>query len=351
MLACSGTHLHVCREWKLECQCHLERGDAAGGPVAGDTVTVSNNNTVTVTTNATADSLTVAGGASNSTLTVSGGFMLTINGNVTINAPTANNITKLIDVPASAQLTINGNLTLNGGSSATRRAMLRLGSNAASSVTVTGGIVVSGTAPVITFQGPGTLNVGDDFASGAIFTASTGTVAYNGNGAQDIGNYTYSTLTIRKTGGTANAAAAITSTNLNIVTTSAAFAVNGSFNATTAALSTASGAALTMTGNLTATTAGFSTASNGAIALTGAVSATNATFSTASNGAITLNGALSGASATFTNAADRPCHDHRRTRRRRTSRSPAAMPVSPRSAPAPPPAPSPSRPATPGSSR
>ncbi len=107
-------------------------------------MTISDNNTVTVRTNATASSLSIAGGGNNSTLTVNGGFALTINGNATVNAPTTNNRTKLINVLANAQLTINGNLTLTGGS-ATRVTRLQLGNNALHRGTVTGDINVSGT--------------------------------------------------------------------------------------------------------------------------------------------------------------------------------------------------------------
>src|SRR5262245_63739753 len=71
-----------------------------GGPVAGDTVTITNGDVVTVTANAVADSLTVQGGGNNSTLTINGGVSLTINGAVSVGAPTAAGITELIDVGA-----------------------------------------------------------------------------------------------------------------------------------------------------------------------------------------------------------------------------------------------------------
>ncbi len=209
----------------------------AGGPAAGDTVTISNNNTVTVTANATADTLTIAGGANNSTLTINGGVALTINGSVAVNAPTAGGINKLIDVLASAQLTINGNLTLTAGSSATRTAQLRLASNAATSVTVTGNISVNGTAAavLVTFQGPGTLNVGGDFGNGATFTAATGTVNYNGGGAQNLGTYSYNNLVISKSAGAAMATASASAAQLQ-------------FAASNAGIVTVSSGTLTVTG-------------------------------------------------------------------------------------------------------
>jgi MSHA biogenesis protein MshQ len=209
----------------------------AGGPVAGDAVTISNNNTVTVTANAAADTLTIAGGANNSTLTINGGVALTINGNAAVNASTAGGTNKLIDVLANAQLTINGNLTLTAGTSATRTAQLRLGNNAATTVTVTGSINVGGTTAgvLVTFQGAGTLNVGGDFGNGATFAAVTGTVVYNGGGAQNLGTYTYNNLVINKSGGVATATASASAAQLQ-------------FAASNAGIVTMSSGTLTVTG-------------------------------------------------------------------------------------------------------
>ena len=191
-----------------------------GGPVAGDTVTISDNNTVTVRTNATASSLAIAGGGNNSTLTINGGFALTINGNATVNAPTTNNRNKLINVLANAQFTINGSLTLTGGA-ATRTAQLQLGSNAGTTVTVTGDINVSGNTALVTFQGLGTLNVGGDFDNGATFTQATGTVVYNGNGAQNLGTYTYNSLVVGKSAGVATATGAVSTATLTFAAANA----------------------------------------------------------------------------------------------------------------------------------
>ena len=240
----------------------------AGGPVAGDAVTISNNNTVTVTANATADTLAVAGGANNSTLTINGGVALTINGNAAVNAPTAGGINKLIDVLANAQLTINGNLTLTAGSSATRTAQLRLGSNAATTVTVTGSINVGGTTAgvLVTFQGPGTLNVGGNFGNGATFAAATGTVTYNGNGAQNLGTYAYNNLVIGKSGGVATATASASAAQLQ-------------FSASNAGIVTVSSGTLTVTGNCPANVVQSGSGwVNGNLRLTFAAGAQTCTF-------------------------------------------------------------------------
>src|SRR5215813_11365195 len=210
----TGGNWNVTGTWAAGC---------AGGPVAGDTVTISNGDVVTVTANAVADSLTVQGGGNNSTLTINGGTTLTINGSVSVGAPTAANITELIDVLANAQLTINGNLTLNGGTSNTRQALLRLGNNAATSVTVTGNIIFGGTTAnaLVTFLGSGTLNVGGDFGNGGTFTRGTGTVVYNGAGAQNLGTYTYNNLTISKSGGAATATAGVSTATLTFAAANA----------------------------------------------------------------------------------------------------------------------------------
>ncbi|MBI4417512.1 MAG: hypothetical protein HY563_01965, partial [Ignavibacteriales bacterium] len=75
---------------------------SAGVPTAATDATIANNATCTVDIAAVAASLSIAGGANNTTLTISGSNSLTIGGSVTINAPTANNINKIIDVSAGS---------------------------------------------------------------------------------------------------------------------------------------------------------------------------------------------------------------------------------------------------------
>ena len=193
-----------------------------GGPVAGYTVTITNGDVVTVTANAVADSLTVQGGGNSSTLTINSGVALTINGAVSVGAPTSN-ATELIDVLANAQLTVNGNLTVNGGTSAARLALLQLGNNAGTSVTVTGSLTFGGTAANgrVTFLGLATLNIGGDFGNGGTFTRGTGSVVYNGAGAQNLGTYTYNNLTISKSGGAATATAAVSTATLTFAAANA----------------------------------------------------------------------------------------------------------------------------------
>ena len=191
-------------------------GVVGGIPIAGVAVTIANlTHTVTVTANASASSVTFAGGNRNANLVVNGGTTLNVSGNVTINAPT-NNVTKRITVNATGQLLIGGNLTLNEGATG-NTADLTIGDSASTLVTVGGNITLTpnGTnLASITFANAGTLQVAGDFGNGGTLTAGTGTVIYNGGGAQNLGVYTYRALTIAKSGGTATATGNVSAASL-----------------------------------------------------------------------------------------------------------------------------------------
>ncbi|MEO8627477.1 MAG: DUF6701 domain-containing protein [Betaproteobacteria bacterium] len=188
-----------------------------GSPAAGDTVTIDNGDTVTVTANAAATSVTLLGGSANNVeLVVNAGITMTVSGNVTAAASTSNTRTRRIRVLSGGRLLIGGNLALNSGSVTGSVLDVPITSNASSLIQVGGSISFSGTvAPTINFAGAGTLSVAGDFGNGGGFTAGTGTVIYNGSGAQNLGNYTYSTLQFNKTGGTATATGNVTAATLN----------------------------------------------------------------------------------------------------------------------------------------
>ncbi len=189
-------------------------------PGAGTAVTIANQNpghTVTVTANAAAASITFAGGNRAAALIVNAGTSLTVSGNVTINAPT-NNQTKRITVQAGAQLLIGGDLNLTETSNGSTTD-LTMASSATSLVRVGGDInfTRSGTIrPSITFAGAGTLQVAGDLSSDGNLSAGTGTVEFNGGGAQGVGTYTYARLELSKSGGIATASASITATALDL---------------------------------------------------------------------------------------------------------------------------------------
>jgi MSHA biogenesis protein MshQ len=194
-------------------------GVPGGVPNAATAVTIANANpphTVTVTANAAAASVTLAGGDRAATLTLNTNVTLTVGGDVTINAPTNNTRDKRITLAAGARLLIGDDLNLNNNGGAGFDAELVITGGPGTLVKVNDDINFGGNSPEIIFAGLGTgarLEVGGDLDNGGVLTG-TGTVSYDGAGAQSIGNYTYPTLEFAKAAGTATSAATITTTNL-----------------------------------------------------------------------------------------------------------------------------------------
>jgi len=187
---------NVAASWSAGCT------GAGGIPSAADNVTISSGDTVNVTANAAAASVTMAGGSATGVfLVINSSVTLTVGGNVTYTASTSTNRTRRITLQTGAQLIINGNLAMNSGAVTGSITDLTIANSASSLVDVNGSITFSGTvAPSITFSGAGTLNVTGDFGNGGALSAGTGTVNYDGSGAQNLGNYTYNVLTISKAG-------------------------------------------------------------------------------------------------------------------------------------------------------
>jgi MSHA biogenesis protein MshQ len=208
---------------------------AGGIPAAADNVTISNGNTVTVTASSSVTSVTMAGGTANNVfLNLNSGVTLTVSGGVTFTASTSNTRTRRITVASTGQLQIGGNLTINTGSVTGSVADIAIATGAA--VTVAGSITYTGTvAPSITVSGTGNLTVGGDFSNGLTFTPASGTVTYNGSGAQNLGTYTYNNLVISKSGGGATATASASAATLQ-------------FAAGNAGIVTVSSGTLTVTG-------------------------------------------------------------------------------------------------------
>ena len=189
-------------------------------PGAGDNVTIGNGDTVTVTAPASAASITINTG-NNTFLTMSNGVTLSVGGNVTFNTTGSNTRTRRITVGAAGQLTIGGNLVINGGTGTNDLAELLLTSDPATLVQITGSVQFAGSVARINFAGAGTLRVAGDFGNGGSLLAGTGTVIYNGGGAQNLGTYTYNNLTISKSGGTATATGAVSTATLTFAASNA----------------------------------------------------------------------------------------------------------------------------------
>ena len=177
-------------------------------PLATDNVVIPNFAITVDTGNAVAASVNMASGNNNGSLTINATRSLTVGGNVNLSASTlaGSNRAKIITVAGTLSA---ASMTVDGQASNTRQAQLVINNGL---VDINGTITVTAnTNTDISFctgaacgtTAGGTLNVGGDLGSGAQFTAGTGTVTYDGAGAQNVGTYAYNNLTISKSSGTA----------------------------------------------------------------------------------------------------------------------------------------------------
>lgn len=179
--------------------------------------TIANGRNEIVSNNTTWNSLTIADGNNSSSLTIRSGATLTINSNLTINAPSQNNKPKYIVVEPGAKLIVKGNISMANSRAASRDCYIEIKDNA--EVTVGGNITMNGNADrnFFYFSGNGTLNVGGTMSGGCITkneggsaaNPGTGTVNFTGTGVQTIPTYTYYNLTTSG-GGTYTLAGATT---------------------------------------------------------------------------------------------------------------------------------------------
>jgi MSHA biogenesis protein MshQ len=185
--------------------CTGGNGTPANTPGSNDDVVIANvGRTFTVTANAAAQSVTFTAGNQNTTLTLNAGTQLTVGaGGVTINATTNNRTKQIVLTAGTTVLTVNGDVTLASSGGAGALAQISLGNNAGTLVTITGDLTTDGTGEQIVFAGLGTMQIGGNYTSGGVLTRGTGTVTYNGAGAQSVGAYTYNNLTINKASNTA----------------------------------------------------------------------------------------------------------------------------------------------------
>jgi hypothetical protein len=151
--------------------------------------------TVSVNTAAVCNTFTVSGGGNANTITISGTNSLTVNGAITLNAPTANTI-KIIDVGAGT-LTC-GSVTIADTSNQNRDCEITISTG---TVNVTGNITMNGAnnENALRYTSTGTVNCGGTISGGSL-VQSTGTVNYNAAGSQTVGTYTYNNLTLSGSG-------------------------------------------------------------------------------------------------------------------------------------------------------
>ncbi|HRH02221.1 MAG TPA: PKD domain-containing protein [Bacteroidia bacterium] len=281
-------------------------------PVAGDVVNIGGGFIVTVNVNSACSSITYESGVARSnTLTISGSNSLSVSGTITIPraaGPGTSNINLL--AVGSGSLTAATLAYTNTGNSSRHRLTISTGT-----VTITGNITTNNSGrrgATISFTGAGLLNVGGSLFSGGggTLTPSTGTVNYNGGGAQTIGTFTYYNLTL-----TNNSTKSLrANTNLSNILTVNAGATLGlstfSLGATTAPLSMvlfcAATAAATISGTGTLNLGGNVTVNSAGTGTVGAVITcpislrATRTFTVADDGTtakdLTISGIVSGAS-------------------------------------------------------
>lgn len=246
------------------------------------------------------------GSAQAVTLTISSGSLSTT-GN--IDGSWSTNRTHSIAV-GSATVTVGGNLALGDGT-ANHIMNLSLGSG---TVNVTGSLTQTSSSSLI-FSGSGNLNIGGNFShSSGTFTASTGTVTYNGTAAQTIAALTYRNLTINKASGTASLTSSATITNdLTIssgtLLTSANLTVSGNISISSGATLNGGTATISFGGNWS--NSGTFNGGTGTVNLNGggSQSISTSTFNNLTinkgsgtatpTGNISINGNLSVTSGTF----------------------------------------------------
>jgi len=213
--------------------CAGGNGVPANTPGTNDTAIVANGNTVTIPAGVavSASSLQV-GTATNAaaTLTLNAATSsLTVSGAVTIQS--ANN-NAIVALNVNAGTISMGSLTMDNSANTGRRVQLNISTGTAS---VLGDVTfTAANANVqIVFSGAGTLNIGGNLPTAAItFTPSTGTVNYNGAGAQTIATYAYNNLSVTKSTGTATLAAN-TSVAGNLTVTCPAICTDGTLDLST----------------------------------------------------------------------------------------------------------------------
>ena len=177
--------------------------NVAGGPVAGDDVSIGAAHIVTLTAPAAAATLTIANPTAANGVTLNGNT-LTLSGALTMTRPT-NSAASTVGVGSGALTAAS--ITINGGSNANRVAQVTVSSG---TVTVSGSIIFANTAAQARFisTGDSKVYVGGDFRSGGtLTTGGSGTITFNGGAAQSVGAYgSYNNVVIAKSGGIATLA-------------------------------------------------------------------------------------------------------------------------------------------------
>jgi hypothetical protein len=167
------------------------------------TVIIENNSNVTlnITPTYSINNLVLETGNRATFIRFNGTNSLAVAGTTTIERPTNNNRYKYIDVLAGTFT--SGSIIIEAGTNNGRDSYIQISSG---TVNVSGDVAMYGSnlRNYFLFSGNGTLNVGGNMSGGTITNTmgggtnppNSGTVNYNGTGAQSVGDYTYHNLTI-----------------------------------------------------------------------------------------------------------------------------------------------------------
>lgn len=177
-------------------------------PAAGTDVIIPNGSTVNVNVAATCGSLTISGGTNNTTVTVNTGQSLTVTtssgktGLISMGAAANNNTVLAITLNASTSVLNAADITMadvtTGNGNTSERLNVNNGTANISGNATMNGSAASENRIVIS---SGTFKIGGTLSPvNGTFTIGTGTVEYNGAGAQTMRVATYNNLTLSGSG-------------------------------------------------------------------------------------------------------------------------------------------------------
>ena len=180
-------------------------------PATGDSISIPGGGVVTVNVDTpVVNDITIsnasAGGATG--ITIGGSFTLSA-ASISMAVPVAVGVST-VDV-AGGTLALTGNLTIMGGAGASQASVVTV---AGGNINVTGNISFTGGTSAaqsqLTSTGASHIAIGGNLTGDGTFTCgTTGTLTFNGSGAQAIPVYAYRNLAVSKSAGTATLATGV----------------------------------------------------------------------------------------------------------------------------------------------
>jgi hypothetical protein len=272
---------------------------APGGvPGAADNVAIDDNDSVTITANAAALSVTFPAGNQASDLTHNAGVSLAVGaGGVTINGGTAGAPLKAWNINAGSA-TVNGPVTLNGGNANNRIARINLTSG---TLDINGDLAMNtadSLRAVIAATGAANISVAGSFTQagnlGTLTQAATGTFTYDTAAAASVATgaaVNYTNLVVDKPGGVATTVGNLAVAN-SLSVTAGTLAVTGTL-ALAAGASASNSGIVSVSADLTGGNAAvaWTNAAGSTLNVAGALLATATLTASANGNTVNYNGA------------------------------------------------------------